>query len=45
LAERTLPKWLSFDYNNLKGSVVQTPERQDVDLEVKEHLIVELYSK
>ncbi|MDD4716982.1 MAG: 30S ribosomal protein S4 [Eubacteriales bacterium] len=45
MAERTLPKWLSFDYNNLKGSVVQTPERQDVDLEVKEHLIVELYSK
>ncbi len=45
MAERTLPKWLSFDYNNIKGSVVQTPERQDVDLEVKEHLIVELYSK
>lgn len=45
MAEGTLPKWLSMDYENLKGTVVQIPEREDVDLEVQERLIVELYSK
>ncbi len=45
MAERTLPKWLSFDYENLKGTITQIPAREEVDLEVKEHLIVELYSK
>ena len=45
MAERPLPKWLTFDYDKLTGTIVQIPERADVDLEVKEHLIVELYSK
>jgi small subunit ribosomal protein S4 len=45
MAERTLPKWLTLDFENLKGSVLQAPSREDVDLEVQEHLIVELYSK
>jgi small subunit ribosomal protein S4 len=45
LAERPLPKWLTFDYDNLSGTVAQIPTRDDVDLQVKEHLIVELYSK
>ena len=45
MAERPLPKWLTFDYDKLTGTIVQVPERADVDLEVKEHLIVELYSK
>lgn len=45
MAERPLPKWLTFDYDNLSGTVAQIPTRDDVDLQVKEHLIVELYSK
>lgn len=45
LSERPVPKWLTFDYENLTGTVIQIPTREDVDLEVKEHLIVELYSK
>lgn len=45
MAERPLPKWLSFDFDNLTGSILQTPEREDVDMQVQEHLIVELYSK
>lgn len=42
---RTAPAWLTFDSEALKGTVVQLPGRDDVDLEVKETLIVELYSK
>ena len=40
-----LPKWLERDKNALKGTVVQMPAREDIDLPVEEHLIVELYSK
>ncbi len=45
LAGRTIPKWLTFDAEALTGTLVQVPAREDVDLEVKEYLIVELYSK
>jgi small subunit ribosomal protein S4 len=45
LSGRMIPKWLSFDPETLTGSVLTQPGRDDVDLEVKEHLIVELYSK
>lgn len=38
-------KWLTFDNTTLTGSVVALPERADIDLDIKEHLIVELYSK
>ena len=40
-----LPKWLEREKNTLKGTVVQMPTREDVDLPIEEHLIVELYSK
>ncbi len=42
---RPVPAWLSFNDETLTGSIVQIPVREDVDLEVKETLIVELYSK
>ncbi|MDP4092462.1 MAG: 30S ribosomal protein S4 [Bacillota bacterium] len=42
---RVIPKWLEFDEENLSGKVVSLPSREDIDLPVKEHLIVELYSK
>ncbi len=42
---RPVPAWLSFNDEALTGSVVQIPSREDVDLDVKETLIVELYSK
>ncbi|MCF2556535.1 MAG: 30S ribosomal protein S4 [Bacteroidales bacterium] len=41
----TLPSWLSREANTLKGVVERLPERSDIDYEVSEHLIVELYSK
>ncbi len=42
---RPIPAWLSFDEETLTGKIVQIPSREEVDLEVKETLIVELYSK
>ena len=40
-----LPQWLERDKNSLKGSVSRLPVREDVDMPIEEHLIVELYSK
>jgi small subunit ribosomal protein S4 len=42
---RVVPKWLDYDKNTHVGKVISLPERADIDLEVSEHLIVELYSK
>lgn len=44
-AFRGLPKWLSYDAKKGEGTVVAMPARDDIDFEVEEHLIVELYSK
>lgn len=44
-ASRVVPKWLDMDKNTLTGKVVALPARDDIDYEVEEHLIVELYSK
>ena len=42
---RPIPEWLDYDSNAMQGKVVRMPNREDIDLEVEEHLIVELYSK
>lgn len=42
---RPVPAWLSFNPEALTGTIVQAPARSDVDIEVNETLIVELYSK
>lgn len=42
---RTVPKWLDMDKNTLTGKVIDLAARDDIDFEVAEHLIVELYSK
>ena len=44
-AGKPIPKWLTFDAENLRGSVVALPEREDIDLTIAENLIVESYSK
>ena len=40
-----LPAWLEREKNSLKGTVTRLPAREDIDVPVEEHLIVELYSK
>ncbi len=44
-AFRQPPKWLEYDANNMIVKVVGVPQREDIDLPIEEHLIVELYSK
>jgi small subunit ribosomal protein S4 len=40
-----VPKWLEFDPATLTGKVTALPAREDIDLTIAEHLIIELYSK
>ena len=42
---RPIPSWLEADVDNKSGKIVAVPAREEIDLPVKEHLIVELYSK
>lgn len=44
-ADGKMPKWLTLDAENLKGTVVAMPERDDIDVIIEEHLIVEFYSR
>ena len=44
-ASRPVPTWLEKDAEKLSGKVVRLAGREDIDLPVEEHLIVELYSK
>ena len=42
---RPLPTWLEAVPTELKGKVIQLPKREDVSVEINEHLIIELCSK
>jgi len=37
--------WLQVDHDAARGTVAQLPRRDDIDIEIQEQLIVELYSK
>ena len=39
------PKWLTFDASTLTGKVEALPQRDDIDFELQENLIVEFYSR
>ena len=41
----TMPKWVEFDRETLEGKVLALPTREDIDSQIAEHMIVELYSK
>ena len=41
----TVPAWLDLDRNTMSAKVVKLSSREDIDFEVDEQLIVELYSK
>jgi small subunit ribosomal protein S4 len=40
-----MPKWLEFNPETLVGKIIALPTREDIDIQIKEHMIVELYSK
>jgi small subunit ribosomal protein S4 len=44
-AKRAVPTWLESNRDTKSGKVVSLPEREQIDVPVEEHLIVELYSK
>lgn len=44
-SSRQPPKWLEYDAANMLARVTGTPAKEDIDLPIEEHLIVELYSK
>jgi len=41
----TTPEWMERNKEALEGKILRMPERSDIEFEVEEHLIVELYSK
>lgn len=40
-----MPKWLEFNPEKLEGKILSLPARDDIDSQIAEHMIVELYSK
>lgn len=40
-----VPAWLEIDIEKLQGSVLSLPTRDQIDMDINEQLIVELYSK
>ena len=40
-----MPKWVDFDTEKLEGKVLALPTREDIDSQITEQMIVELYSK
>lgn len=44
-ATRPIPEWLDFNSEKLSAKVVRLVNREEIDLPVEEHLIIELYSK
>ena len=40
-----MPKWLEFNSEKLEGKILALPKREDIDLNIQEHLIIELYSR
>jgi small subunit ribosomal protein S4 len=44
-ASRPAPRWMDLDRDNFSAKIVTLPARDEIDLPIEEHLIVELYSK
>ncbi len=40
-----MPKWLEFNPEKLEGKILALPQRDDIDSQIAEHMIVELYSR
>jgi len=41
----SMPKWLEFNGDKLTGKILELPQRDDIDLNINEQLIIEHYSK
>ncbi len=45
IEHRGLPGWIEMDVNKLTGKILNYPSRDEIEIPVKEQLIIELYSK
>ncbi len=45
LATKTVPAWLELNAAGMSGKVLRYPTREEIDVPVQEHFIVELYSR
>ena len=43
--KRVMPKWIEKAADSFEGKIIAMPARDDIDYDVAEHMIVELYSK
>ena len=41
----TTPNWIEIDLDKLEGKILTAPTREDIDLPIEEHYIVEFYSR
>ena len=44
-SSRPVPKWLDVNADKMEARIVELPNREDIDLDVEEHYIVEFYSR
>ena len=44
-AKIVMPRWVEFDTESFTGKIIDNPKREDIDLNINEQLIIELYSK
>ena len=44
-ANKVAPNWLDVNLEEMSAKVVALPTREDIDIEIAEHLIIALYSK
>ena len=45
IGTRRIPEWISFDPENLTARILSEPTRDQIDTDVREHLVVEFYSR
>lgn len=43
--QKTAPRWIQVNYDKMEGKISDLPSREDIDIPIEEHLIVELYSR
>lgn len=42
---RSVPEWLEVNLEQMEGKILAVPTREQMDISVQEHLIVEFYSR
>ena len=45
LAHKTIPIWMEVSVKDMSGKMARYPSREEIDVSIQEHLIVELYSR